>query len=394
VIRRQRVDWLDGGFVPASVPRLAEPELRSRVAGYLAYAPIVDGGDRSGADRCDGVWVWPERLARSVLEAGVGPSHALLSHMAARQYHPPASVPGPTLADAARAIAAPPPTLEQYFVDNTGQVWTTGDSGGFAPVVPIGLAASAGVATISAAPAGLVGISPTAAAAALDGATRSRFEELRRRSRETVAVPGELRLARVFDHERAGGQPGISPDRLRLPDPDRRDRVAGYLAAGQLVARATGRMPDPLALGTEPVVPLGWRTDGVWVWQEALTYYVRRRAIAPEAEFLGHIEARDCRPTERALTPAEVTRAAAAVRAGPQPWLARPEFRYWAHGSDVARVVAGGSDAEAEVLDRDLRWRPLPAAALSRPADRPSLEAAVVERIIEDRCLAGAGFVV
>jgi len=46
------------------------------------------------------------------------------------------------------------------------------------------------------------------------------------------------------------------------------------------------------------------------------------------------------------------------------------------------------------VLDRDLRWRPLPAAALSRPADRPSLEAAAVERIIEDRCLAGAGFVV
>ena len=38
-------------------PRLVEPELRSRVVGYLATAPEV-GPDH----RTDGVWVWPAAL--------------------------------------------------------------------------------------------------------------------------------------------------------------------------------------------------------------------------------------------------------------------------------------------------------------------------------------------
>jgi hypothetical protein len=60
-----------------------------------------------------------------------------------------------------------------------------------------------------------------------------------------------------------------------------------------MVVRTTGRDVDRIDPARGQVVPLSFRTDGHWVWSDALGYYVAEHGIAPELEFLRHIAARD-----------------------------------------------------------------------------------------------------
>jgi hypothetical protein len=101
--------------------------------------------------------------------------------------------------------------------------------------------------------------------------------------------PDDLRIAAVFDGE-ADGVPFFTPDRVRVIDPDGRAALVRYLSEAPLVVRAPGLEPDPLDPGRGPAVPVGYRSDGVWVWQEATAYYVAERWVAPEEDFLDHIE--------------------------------------------------------------------------------------------------------
>jgi hypothetical protein len=119
--------------------------------------------------------------------------------------------------------------------------------------------------------------------------------------------------------------------------------------------RATGNMVDPLDPDRGPVVPLSYRTDGTWVWQEALAYYMRARGAAPELEFLCHIEERGY------LAPGSVpddtaAAAAALTRAGPPPRPRRPPMTYYRDSGGVIARARGGSVFEADVFRIDLRW--------------------------------------
>ena len=89
-------------------PRLVEPELRSRVVGYLATAPEV-GPDH----RTDGVWVWPAALVDHLRSRGVGPRESQLYHIIARRFRPPAEMPPLALDEAARAIAGRSPAARR-----------------------------------------------------------------------------------------------------------------------------------------------------------------------------------------------------------------------------------------------------------------------------------------
>jgi hypothetical protein len=40
------------------------------------------------------------------------------------------------------------------------------------------------------------------------------------------------------------------------------------------------------------VVPMNFRTDGHWVWADAVAYYLRTYGLAPDADLLEHIRAR------------------------------------------------------------------------------------------------------
>jgi hypothetical protein len=123
-------------------------------------------------------------------------------------------------------------------------------------------------------------------------------------------TPDELRIAAVFD-----GDNTFTPDRVRVIDPDGRAAIGRYLTEAPLVIRAAGLEPDPLDPSRGPVVPVGYRTDGVWVWQEATAYYLAERWVAPEDGLLEQIErAGFTPPTE---LPDEVLDAAAAAAVDP-----------------------------------------------------------------------------
>ena len=90
-----------------------------------------------------------------------------------------------------------------------------------------------------------------------------------------------------------GSQVGLAPDDT-LPRLSAEDaaRVADYLDAGAVVARTTARRSDPWSDSDTARVPLTQRTDGVWRWDDAVSYYVRRYGLSPGAEFMAYVRDR------------------------------------------------------------------------------------------------------
>lgn len=90
---------------------------------------------------------------------------------------------------------------------------------------------------------------------------------------------------------------GVSPD-ASLPRLSREDaaRVADYLDAGAVVARTTARAIDPWLNPPAAQVPLTKRTDGVWRWDDEVSYYVRNYGLSPGAEFLNYLHQRNFAP--------------------------------------------------------------------------------------------------
>ncbi|MEH1028397.1 hypothetical protein ACWD6L_14850 [Micromonospora profundi] len=99
--------------------------------------------------------------------------------------------------------------------------------------------------------------------------------------------------ARVFDayHPTTGGQ--FSADRPTITDGDEMRRVLDYLDGGAVLLATEARESDPFDEGAGPVVPLSFRTDGRWIWTDAVAYFLRTYALSPDDELLAHIRARD-----------------------------------------------------------------------------------------------------
>jgi hypothetical protein len=75
-----------------------------------------------------------------------------------------------------------------------------------------------------------------------------------------------------------------------LPDPGERERIAGYLDGGTPILSTTATSADrydPRAAARP--VPLTVRSDGVWAWSDAITYYLRRYGLPPEPDLLSRI---------------------------------------------------------------------------------------------------------
>jgi hypothetical protein len=206
-------------------------------------------------------------------------------------------------------------------------------------------------------------ISPERAGLLLDElCAREHAEELRFTHGvvDEQAAPIHPQLARVFDHTAANGRPYFSPSRLRIVERERRGWILDYLTRAPLALRSLGRAPDPLAGDRRPVMPLGYRTDGVWVWQEAVGHYLRTRGIAPEFALLSHIESNAYRLPD-VVDPLLVKRAEEVVR-HPPPLRPRPAAPLY-----YTQRLAGGFGPLVraprrdifftQVLDPDLRWR-------------------------------------
>jgi hypothetical protein len=100
-----------------------------------------------------------------------------------------------------------------------------------------------------------------------------------------------VRLARAFDGADPDGGPYFQEDHPRLEGPDG-ERVLAYLRSGELVLNTPGALDDVLDPGRLGAVPVGFRSDGRWIWPDAVAYYLKRHNLAPEPELIAHVLAR------------------------------------------------------------------------------------------------------
>lgn len=103
-----------------------------------------------------------------------------------------------------------------------------------------------------------------------------------------MAMPGEVRIARVFAESAASVGDAAHE---WIADDEERQRVAAYLRAGAPILTTTALQPDLIDPARGRVVGASFRTDGIWVWSDALTYYAGAYGLAPEDEFYAHIRA-------------------------------------------------------------------------------------------------------
>ncbi|WP_235488920.1 hypothetical protein, partial [Frankia sp. AvcI1] len=97
-------------------------------------------------------------------------------------------------------------------------------------------------------------------------------------------------VARVFDAADPVTGPHFAPDRPRITNVAVRARLLGYLDNGVALFGGSSPMPDLLDPARGDVVPGTFRTDGRWVWTDAVGYYLREYGIAPEQGFRWHLE--------------------------------------------------------------------------------------------------------
>lgn len=105
-----------------------------------------------------------------------------------------------------------------------------------------------------------------------------------------VRIGLAMRVARVFDGVR-DGEPYFLPEHPRADDP----RLVAYLGAGRVILGTEGRDLDRLDPARGSVVPLGYRTDGEWIWTDTITYYLEHHRIRPDEDLCVHIATRGFR---------------------------------------------------------------------------------------------------
>jgi hypothetical protein len=104
-------------------------------------------------------------------------------------------------------------------------------------------------------------------------------------------MPTTIRIAKVFDGV-TDGVPYYLPEHPRLSPAERTEPLA-YLAAGTALLVTTATEPDFVDPSRGEVVPMNFRTDGEWVWNDALAYYLTEYGLAPETEFLAAMREAD-----------------------------------------------------------------------------------------------------
>ncbi|WP_250280234.1 hypothetical protein [Frankia sp. Cppng1_Ct_nod] len=117
---------------------------------------------------------------------------------------------------------------------------------------------------------------------------------------ETDDLTTWLEIARVFDGYDQDGYGLFEPDHPRA-DAAEKERILGFLDAGELVVAARSRSHDQLDPDRGPIVPMVFLTDGKWVWSEAMNYYLAIYDLLPDPHFLAHIRTKvyQCPPVSR-----------------------------------------------------------------------------------------------
>lgn len=102
-----------------------------------------------------------------------------------------------------------------------------------------------------------------------------------------MSEPRTHRVARDFDGFR-DGKPNFT-DRARIEEGVEKESLLAYLKAGRSLFRTTWLGPDLLDESRGKAVPITYRTDGLWMWTDAVPYYLEVHGISPEPELVTHI---------------------------------------------------------------------------------------------------------
>ncbi|WP_340687946.1 hypothetical protein LCL61_18310 [Amycolatopsis coloradensis] len=100
----------------------------------------------------------------------------------------------------------------------------------------------------------------------------------------------EIKVARIFDNVDPEKGPAFAPDRPKIDDEDERERICAYLESATLLLVTSAMLDDIVDPGRGPTVPTNFYTDGVWVWTDSVTYYLREHHLAPDPELLAYID--------------------------------------------------------------------------------------------------------
>jgi hypothetical protein len=119
-----------------------------------------------------------------------------------------------------------------------------------------------------------------------------------------------IQIADVFDSVDSAGGPGFVATRPTLDEPER-TAVLRYLDTASPLLMTTAVMDD-VVNQHRAVVPMSFRTDGQWIWTDAVGYYLRHYALAPDPQLLQHI--RTGRYEVRAVDPVAQHRSLAALQ--------------------------------------------------------------------------------
>lgn len=173
--------------------------------------------------------------------------------------------------------------------------------------------------------------------------------------------PATMRVARLYAVRNA-------PERPRVADPERRRRIADYLAGGTTIGRGHG--------------PAVLHTDGLWLWPERFVGEIRDEGLAPEPDLLARMHAHSYRPEAPAPGERLNDEAMRAWRAGP-PVDPRQLVTYFVRVSPettperplslLRRTVGPAGGVAEEAVWRDLAWHPTNAFVSQRNAQSGSV---------------------
>jgi hypothetical protein len=126
-----------------------------------------------------------------------------------------------------------------------------------------------------------------------------------------------LRLASVFDLVDPVTGPAFADDHPTVDDDDLLALLLDRLGSGTAVLMTTTGMDDVVDRSRTGAVPLHFRTDGSWIWSDAVGYYLERYRLAPEPELLAHL--RQDQETPQPPSRETVERARAFLLSPPTP---------------------------------------------------------------------------
>ncbi|APU12923.1 MULTISPECIES: hypothetical protein [Actinoalloteichus] len=273
------------GMTPERKPVITRPPVPAEevpaVLAYLRTAPTIQVVESGGfydllaakkelvprtVARTDGAWVWLSSVAYYLEKYGVAPDPGLMAHIRANGFQVPAEVPETNLRVAYAVITQE--KVRRHRLPTSPEIQT------YLAEVAAGKAAA------------------------------------------TPSQSFDFFQARVFDGRADDGAPVVHREPLTSEE---KERVIAYLVAGQVVLSGRGRVPDQLDPEQPRRVPVAWLTDGTWLWQPAVRYYLEKHDLAPDPAFLAHIRRHQYQPP--AVT--EEIKQAAARAVAPNP-TARP----------------------------------------------------------------------